>query len=62
MDIFSRVRHTISAHDMLGRGDKVLVALSGGADSVCLLDVLVQLKDELGIQLVAAHFDHGLRP
>ncbi|MCP4669147.1 MAG: tRNA lysidine(34) synthetase TilS, partial [Deltaproteobacteria bacterium] len=46
----------------LGRGDKVLVALSGGADSVCLLDVLVQLKDELGIQLVAAHFDHGLRP
>lgn len=40
----------------------MIVAVSGGPDSVCLLDVLNALKDALAIELVAAHFDHGLRP
>jgi tRNA(Ile)-lysidine synthase len=38
------------------------VAVSGGPDSVCLLDTLYRLRDPLGIDLVVAHFDHGLRP
>ena len=60
-DIIKKVRHTISKYNMLRQGDGVVVAVSGGPDSVCLLDILHELRDELGIQLVVAHFDHGLR-
>jgi tRNA(Ile)-lysidine synthase len=47
---------------MISEGDSVIVAVSGGSDSVCLLRVLYELKDELHIHLLVAHFDHGLRP
>ena len=40
------------------RGERIIVAVSGGADSTCLLDCL----HRLGLPLVVAHFDHGLRP
>ena len=42
-------------------GDRVVVALSGGPDSVCLLDVLSKLKDALGIEVLACHYNHNLR-
>jgi tRNA(Ile)-lysidine synthase len=47
---------------MIESGDAVIVAVSGGPDSVCLLDILSQLRPELRIELVVAHFDHWLRP
>lgn len=49
-------------YDMLPPGEKVLCALSGGRDSMCLVWVLHSLAGELGIQVEAAHFDHRLRP
>lgn len=61
-DIIKKVDNTISKYRMIGRGARVIVAVSGGADSVCLLDILNSLKDVLGVELVVAHFDHGLRP
>lgn len=61
-DIISKVRRTIAAYQMFDPGDKVIVAVSGGADSVCLLDILERLNAELHLQLVVAHLDHGLRP
>lgn len=51
----------IERHQMLHPGDTVLVALSGGADSMALLHVLYSLKDEYNIRIVAAHFNHGIR-
>ena len=42
-------------------GDRVLVAVSGGPDSVALLHLLVRLAPELGLNLGVAHYDHGLR-
>jgi len=57
-----KVKQTIARHQMISEGDSVIVAVSGGPDSVCLLHILHELKDELHIHLVAAHFDHGLRP
>jgi len=46
---------------LVAPGDRVLVAVSGGADSVALLRVLLELRSELGIILGVAHLNHGLR-
>ena len=40
---------------------RVLCAVSGGADSVCLLHVLYEHREALGIELCVAHFEHGIR-
>ena len=47
---------------MLRGGEAVLVAVSGGPDSVALLDVLYALRESLGLTLTAVHVHHGLRP
>ena len=46
---------------MVKPGDSVICAVSGGADSMALLWAMYQLKDQLGISLEAAHFNHNLR-
>ena len=51
----------IQEHGMLPRGSRVLCAVSGGADSVCLLHRLWAMRGELGIEVTAAHYNHGLR-
>jgi len=56
-----RIRQTIARHGMTRAGERVLLAVSGGVDSVVLLEVLCELAPELGIGLVIAHLDHGLR-
>ena len=52
---------SLQKYKMLSPGDDVLVAFSGGADSVCLLSLLYTYKDTLGISLRAAHVNHCLR-
>lgn len=42
-------------------GSRILCAVSGGADSVCLLRLLINQRDAGEIELVAAHFEHGIR-
>lgn len=59
--MIDRVLNTIRNNKMFNVGDKVVVAISGGPDSICLLHVLHAIKDELGIDLVAAHINHCLR-
>lgn len=49
-------------YGMLPKGELILCALSGGADSVYLLSRLWERREELGYSLAAAHFDHHLRP
>jgi tRNA(Ile)-lysidine synthase len=56
-----RVYQTICHARMIVPGDRVAVALSGGADSVALFRLLLELRDSLGITLLGAHFDHMLR-
>lgn len=60
--VIDEVKSTIRKYSMLSPGDTVLVGLSGGPDSACLLKVLTELKDELSLGLYAAYIDHGLRP
>lgn len=45
-----------------GEGGRLLVALSGGPDSLCLAHLLWSLRDMLHLKVVAAHLDHGIRP
>jgi len=51
----------IDANNLIEKGDKVLVAFSGGADSVFLLNFLLKFKRRLGIELSAFHLNHKLR-
>ena len=51
----------IKDNKLIKSGDKILVALSGGPDSVCLLNILFALKEELNIDIAAAHLNHLLR-
>lgn len=46
---------------LIENGDFVLVGVSGGADSVCLLHVLKALQEEIGFFLEAVHIEHGIR-
>lgn len=62
MDIIEKVKETVQKYHMLAHGDHVLIGLSGGPDSVCLLTIINKLKHELGVHLSAAYIDHGLRP
>ena len=55
------VKNTIERYSMINKGDTVIAAVSGGADSVALLYVLYSLKDELGFSLAACHVNHNLR-
>lgn len=48
-------------YDLIQTGDRVICAVSGGADSMALLWGMYLLKDRLQIQLAAAHYHHGLR-
>ena len=52
---------TIKSYDMLKRGDNVVLGLSGGADSVALLDFLCSLRQEWGLVVHACHINHGIR-
>ena len=61
LSLEQRVKNFIQAHNLVERKDCLLLAVSGGPDSTCLLDILVRLKDELGIRLHVAHLDHQLR-
>ena len=60
-DLLDALREAVHGHAMLAAGETVLAAVSGGADSVALLAALRELREPLGIAVVAAHLDHGLR-
>ena len=55
------VRALTAEYDMLPRGGAVLCAVSGGADSMCLLHLLSSLAKEGGFRVSAAHYNHSLR-
>jgi tRNA(Ile)-lysidine synthase len=56
-----RVLHFIRRHHLVSENTPLMVAVSGGQDSVCLFHVLIELKEELGVGLHVAHLDHQLR-
>ena len=59
--MLSAVLATIADHELLRAGDRVIVAVSGGPDSMALLHALWELRGRLGLTLEVAAVDHGLR-
>ncbi|HEX2694990.1 MAG TPA: tRNA lysidine(34) synthetase TilS, partial [Acidobacteriota bacterium] len=60
--IYKKFRKTVTRLRLIEPGDKVLVAFSGGQDSMALLELLLELRREMPIGIVVAHFNHKLRP
>lgn len=58
MDVLGEARAALERAGLSAGGERIIVGVSGGADSTCLLDCLVRL----GFPLLVAHLDHGLRP
>ncbi|MFC1510317.1 tRNA lysidine(34) synthetase TilS [Candidatus Omnitrophota bacterium] len=61
MPLAQKIKKIITSQTLLQKNDTVIIGVSGGADSICLLHILVQLRYELGITLLVAHFNHKLR-
>jgi len=61
MITLKKIEQTIKKYKMLSLNDKVLVAVSGGPDSVALLDLIFQLSSKYHLKLWIAHFNHKLR-
>ncbi len=61
MDTREKVFAYIREHHMLQAGDRVVAGISGGADSVCLLFLLLEWQKEVPTDIAVVHVDHGIR-
>ena len=55
------VLETIKKYNLIDKGDKIVIGVSGGPDSICLLNILNSLKEKLGIEIYVAHVNHMIR-
>ena len=61
IEMLKKIKNTINKQTLIEKGDRILIGLSGGADSVCLTHILHTLKDEMGIEIMTAHLNHMIR-
>lgn len=59
--MINKVLNTITQFNMLENGDNIVVGVSGGADSVCLLDILNELKEKYSLSITVVHINHNIR-
>jgi len=59
--VLAKIHQAIDRHGLLAEGETVVVGVSGGPDSLCLLHVLNRLRQGYGIELHVAHLDHRIR-
>ncbi len=59
--MLKKVKEYVARWHMLEKGDKVIAGISGGADSVCLLFVLLELQKQIPFEIIVVHINHGLR-
>ncbi len=57
----NKMIETIEKYHMLEQNDRVLVAVSGGADSMALLNLFLSIKDKYNLDICVAHIEHGIR-
>lgn len=56
-----QVLNTIKKYDLINENDKIICGVSGGPDSICMLDILKDLKEELKFEIVVCHINHLIR-
>lgn len=61
MNLVKKIQENIFRYQLLERGAKIVVGVSGGPDSVCLLDILYRLKKNYGLEIIVAHVNYNLR-
>ena len=59
--VFQNFVRLIRSRKLVAPGDRVLLALSGGADSTALLCLFLEIRSQLDLELACAHLNHGLR-
>ncbi len=59
--MIKKIREYIECHGMIEKGDSIIVGISGGADSICLFFVLLELQQEFDLILHGVHVNHNLR-
>lgn len=59
--MLDKVKNFIKKHNMISKGDRIVVGISGGADSVCLFHVLLKLVPVYNLTLFGVHVNHGIR-
>jgi len=59
--VFPKVKKIIERYNMFSPGDRVLVGVSGGPDSVCLLHILNRCRKDMALSLHVVHINHGIR-
>ncbi len=61
MNLLKKIQENVFRYQLFGRGAKIVVGVSGGPDSVCLLDILCKLKKKYNLKIIIAHVNYGLR-
>ena len=59
--VYDTINQYCVEHELLTNGDGIVIGLSGGMDSVCLLQVLAALRNEWQLRLVCVHVHKGIR-
>ena len=61
IELEKKVLNTIKKYKLIEDGDKIVIGVSGGPDSICLLSILNNLKEKLNFEIVVAHINHMIR-
>ena len=56
-----KIIETIDKYNLIESGDKIVLGVSGGPDSICMLNILNKIKNDLKFDIVVAHINHGIR-
>ena len=59
--VYGSVLGTISEYNLISENEHIVIGLSGGADSLCLFDILCRVSDSMNLKLYPVHINHGLR-
>ena len=59
--MLKKVLETITKYKLIESGDKIVLGVSGGPDSICMLEILNKLKEKLEFEIFVAHINHGIR-
>jgi len=60
--LLDQVKRTIDRYHLLEKGDRLIVGVSAGVDSMVLLHLFIAYREAFDLSLIVAHVNHGLRP